>query len=77
MQGSYSMKTVLPTVDTNLTYADLDEVADGRAAQRAYSEAIDPRTSDERREEIQQKLARYCGLDSGGMLTIVRHLTRR
>ena len=45
MQGSWSIKAVLPTVAPDLSYDSLGEVRDGFAAQTAYFEAIDPRTS--------------------------------
>ena len=76
MLGSFSMKAVLPTISSQQSYADLDGVADGRAAQHAYCEAIAPETTDERREELQNELLRYCGLDSEGMIRILRHLTQ-
>jgi hypothetical protein len=75
MIGSFSLKGVLPTVKSRLSYEQLDEIADGMAAQRAYCEAIDQSTSPARRDDIRRKLLRYCGLDAAGMLEIVRHLT--
>jgi hypothetical protein len=59
------------------TYANLTEVTDGRAAQRAYCEAIDPATPRSRRRVIESRLTRYCATDSIGMLSIARHLTLR
>jgi hypothetical protein len=51
MLGSWSIKAVLPAAVPSLSYADLDEVQDGLAAQRAFLEAIDPQTSAERLRE--------------------------
>ena len=39
LNGSYSLKTVLPTVDAELDHALLDDVQDGLSAQAAYHEA--------------------------------------
>jgi hypothetical protein len=67
--GSYSLKTVLPTVDAELDHALLEEVQDGLSAQAAYHEACDPRTASERRETLRGSLLEYCGLDT---LALVR-----
>jgi hypothetical protein len=67
--GSYSLKTVLPTVDAELDHALLDEVQDGLSAQAAYHEAAAPETSSERREALRRSLLEYCALDT---LALVR-----
>ena len=67
--GSYSLKTVLPTVDAELDHALLTDVQDGLSAQAAYHEACDPLTEPERREAIRHALLEYCGLDT---LALVR-----
>ena len=69
LRGSYSLKTVLPTVDAELDHALLEEVQDGLSAQAAYHEAVDPETTDERRETLRRSLLEYCGLDT---LALVR-----
>jgi hypothetical protein len=69
LNGSYSLKTVLPTVDAELDHALLEEVQDGLSAQAAYHEAVDPETSAERREALRASLLEYCGLDT---LALVR-----
>lgn len=73
--GSYSLKAVLPTVVPTLDYGALDEVRDGAAAQRAYLEAIDPVTTPERREQLRERLERYCELDTRAMVEMVRVLS--
>jgi hypothetical protein len=47
-----------------LSYEDLDEVADGQAAQTAYSEALRPETAKERRQVLFQALWGYFPLDT-------------
>jgi hypothetical protein len=69
LNGSYSLKTVLPTVDAELDHALLEEVQDGLSAQAAYHEAIHPETPAERREALRASLLEYCGLDT---LALVR-----
>jgi hypothetical protein len=61
--GSWSLKVVLPAVVPELSYDDLDGVADGGMAMAAFHEAIHPDTSDERKSKIEQQLLTYCKLD--------------
>lgn len=76
MEGSWSLKSVLPTIAPKLGYDRLDGVADGLAAQDAYLEAIDPATTAKRKREIDTALREYCGLDTLGLATIVQRLGR-
>jgi hypothetical protein len=74
MLGSWSIKDVLPAAVPGRSYADLDEVADGRAAQRAFLEAIDAGTSAERRAALHGKLTAYCRLDTLAMVELLATL---
>jgi len=71
MHGSWSLKAVLPTVAPDLDYAALREIQEGTAASKAFLEAIDPATPDERREEIRRQLLAYCKLDTEAMVRLV------
>lgn len=73
MMGSYSIKAVLPALLPDLSYKDL-EVQDGRAAQRAWLEAIDPATSLEKRARLKEAMLRYCERDTWAMVVLVRSL---
>jgi hypothetical protein len=73
--GSYSLKTVLPTVDAELDHALLDEVQDGLSAQAAYHESIDPRTTGERREALRRALLEYCALDTLALVRVAHRFT--
>ena len=73
-KGSWSIKSVLPTIDPELDYANLDEVADGTAAQQAYLELIDPATPDARRDELVERLRTYSRRDTEGMVAIAQRL---
>lgn len=77
LNGSYSLKTVLPTIAADLAHADLDEVQDGLSAQAAFHEAIAPGTSDARREELRRALLDYCALDTLALVRLAHHLERR
>lgn len=70
MQGSFSIKAVLPTLVPALDYANLQGVRDGGQAQEAYLEAIAPKTSPERRTELRTALLTYCAYDTEAMLRV-------
>lgn len=77
LNGSYSLKTVLPTVAPELSHGDLGEVRDGLSAQAAYHEASDPATTPERREELRRALWRYCRLDTFALVRLAQRLEGR
>jgi len=72
LQGSFSMKAVLPTVAPGMDYAGLDEVQDGDAAQMAYLEAI---AIEARREELRARLLAYCERDTLAMVEVEKALS--
>ena len=76
MQGSWSIKAVLPTVAPDLSYAALGEVQDGFAAQTAYFEAVDPRTPDGRRAALRRALLDYCRQDTLALVRLVEFFGR-
>ena len=75
--GSWSIKSVLPTIAPELDYAKLDGVQHGQEAQEKYLEAIHPETTLERRAEILAQLRAYCGLDSYAMVVLWAKLSGR
>lgn len=75
MMGSWSIKSVLPTIAPELDYGNLDDVADGGQAQLAYLEATHPETSTQRRAELDKALRRYCGRDTLAMVRLVGALS--
>ena len=72
MQGSWSLKCVLPTIAPDLDYSKLGEVQEGSMAQTAYLEAIDPETPPERREKLVNSLREYCKMDTLALVRIAR-----
>jgi hypothetical protein len=76
MLGSWSIKAVLPTVAPDLSYAALGEVKDGFAAQNAYFEAIDPKTSETRRAALRRALLDYCRQDTLALVRLVEFFGR-
>ena len=74
MQGSWSIKAVLPTIAPELDYKKLGAIQEGTAAQQAYLEAILFRTQAARREEIRKSLLEYCEHDTLAMVTLAEFL---
>jgi len=74
LNGSYSLKNVLPTIDPELDHAVLDDVQDGLSAQAAFHEAIDPGTTADRRETVRGALLEYCGLDTLALVKLAHRL---
>ena len=71
MGGSWSIKSVLPTVALDLDYANL-AVSDGGQAQAAFLAMLKlPRSSAER-EKIRQDLLAYCERDTLAMVRLAR-----
>lgn len=69
MRGSWSIKAVLPTIASDLSYDGL-EIGDGDQAQVAWREIILPDTPAERRQTLHDALASYCALDTWAMVRL-------
>jgi hypothetical protein len=76
MRGSWSIKAVLPTIDADIDYANLDDVRDGADAQAAYLEAIHPDTGAARKESLRDALLAYCRLDTQALVSLVKDFSR-
>lgn len=71
MQGSYSLKAVLPALypdDPELNYSNLTSVHDGGEASEAFISLKNK--SPEKQEEIRQGLLEYCKLDTYALVKI-------
>ncbi|NJM09887.1 MAG: DUF2779 domain-containing protein [Bdellovibrionaceae bacterium] len=72
--GSFSLKAVAPALlGDSLSYEGLN-VADGGAAQRAFTELIAETTSELRRNELKRDLLLYCEQDTRAMVETVKWL---
>ena len=71
MRGSWSIKSVLPTIAPDLDYGDL-EVSGGGEAQEAYLNASHPGTLSEDRERLRQGLLKYCERDTLAMVRLAK-----
>lgn len=75
MNGSASIKQVLPTFVPELSYQDL-EIGDGGDASKSYIKTLDPETSQEEKEKIYKALKAYCGLDTLAMVKLIEVLQK-
>ena len=75
MEGSWSIKAVLPAIAPTLSYDNLEVVADGTGAQDAYLEAIRIDTSPARKAELDRALRTYCARDTEAMVVLLKFLS--
>jgi hypothetical protein len=71
MAGSWSLKSVLPTISADPGYIELEGIQEGTEASEGYLEAIDPGTPEQRKAELKQQLLRYCRFDTDAMRRLV------
>jgi hypothetical protein len=74
MRGSWSIKSVMPTIDPQLGYQNLEEVQEGDGAQQAFLELRDPRITPERSTALRSALLKYCHHDTWVMVVLRRFL---
>lgn len=72
MNGSYSIKQVLPALVPELSYKDL-EIGEGGTAMAAFEGLLKIGDKKER-EKIRKQLLEYCGLDTMAMVRILDKL---
>jgi len=73
MMGSWSIKAVMPAVNPDMDYAQLEGIKEGTGASDGFLEAIAPETTPERKAELDDQLRRYCRFDTEAMVEIVRY----
>ena len=76
MQGSWSIKNILPAMIPELKYTDLDGVSGGMAASNAYIEIIDSATTPDRKTQLEKELLAYCELDTLAMVKVAQRLAQ-
>jgi hypothetical protein len=74
MQGSWSIKSVMPTIDANLSYEHLGEVREGDGAQVAFLELRGAEVEPERAAALRAALLNYCRHDTWVMVMLRRFL---
>jgi hypothetical protein len=74
MQGSWSIKSVVPTIDQALGYEHLGEVQEGDGAQAAFLELRGAEIEPERAAWLKAALLRYCNHETWVMVILRRFL---
>lgn len=74
MKGSWSIKSVLPCLIPELSYAELGSVQDGIQAQTVFREVITGDLSKAEKARLRDDLLEYCQLDTYAMVKIVDRL---
>jgi Domain of unknown function(DUF2779) len=74
MQGSWSIKSIVPTIAADLAYEHLAEVRDGDAAQLAFLELRGKNLPPERDAALRAALLRYCRHDTWVLVALRRFL---
>lgn len=69
MQGSWSIKDVLPTIAPELAYDNL-EVGGGTQAMQVFAELMNPDLPDARRTSLRESLLSYCERDTLAMVKV-------
>jgi hypothetical protein len=72
--GSWSLKAIQPTLppcDDLLAYSDMEDVADGLAAQAAYMDQINPCFIGEQKDKQLTNMKVYCKADTRGLAHFV------
>jgi len=74
--GSFSIKSVLPTLVPSLSYSDL-EIRDGATASAMYHQMVFKETDWVERQRIASALHEYCARDTLGMVELRRILAEK
>lgn len=72
MLGSWSIKKVLPTINTEFDYAKLEGIQEDFVASEGFIEAIKSETSPDRKKELESQLKKYCKFDTEAMVELVK-----
>lgn len=74
MKGSYSIKKVLPAIAPEVSYDDLNGVANGSEAMEAYDALGQLAPERDEYAELRRAMLEYCRLDTYAMVALVRRL---
>ena len=72
-RGSYSLKSMLPTLVPGISYEGL-EVSEGNEAGLAWDKRIHAETADEERKRLKDALLTYCKQDTLAMVRLLEVL---
>mgnify|MGYP001164222246 CR=1 FL=1 len=75
MQGSWSLKAVIPTIAPDLAYGELADVRDGEGAQLAFLDLREGRVDGSRRAALTKAMLDYCRQDTWSLVQLARFLS--
>jgi hypothetical protein len=73
-QGSYSLKTVAPVLAPRVTFDDLEDIADGRAASAAMARIAQGEIEPDEEAALRRALLSYCERDTLALVELHRAL---
>ena len=76
LEGSYSLKSVLPVLVPGEGYDDL-EIADGMTAAAGYAQMVDDSTAESEKAAIRESLLSYCARDTEAMVRVYEALVEK
>lgn len=74
MEGSWSIKKLLPAIAPDLRYDQLEGVQDGGMAMEAFKKSISTEMPNNQKSIIRGNLLRYCKMDTLAMVTLWKYL---
>ena len=77
MEGSWSIKKLLPAIAPELRYDQLEGVQDGGMAMEAFKEAIEKGCQEARKVDIDRQLRKYCAMDTLAMVALRKHFSEQ
>ena len=76
LQGSFSLKSVLPAIVPEMTYESL-AIQEGNQASFEYLRMLDPTIPRAERDKLKEDLLQYCAQDTLAMVRIREELIKR
>ena len=73
MWGSYSLKQIIKSIPTSVSYDDEEGINDGMRANLAWFKCTDPNVSNEEKEKEKKLLLEYCAKDTYAMYDLVKY----
>jgi hypothetical protein len=75
-KGKYSIKKVLPVLDPELSYKDLN-ICDGSMAMNSWKKMVFETESESEKEQIKKDMLEYCKMDTWAMVRIYEFFKRK
>jgi len=75
MNGDWGIKSIIKAIpDSNISYEEEGNIEDGDAAQLAWFDFTDPKTSNEDKKKLKNLLREYCSKDTMAVYEAIRYL---